>query len=178
MDSKNCTNPNCIGTNPQPLASFSKNKATKDGLRYFCKMCDSVYRKENREKRTAYNRVWNENNPDYMQKYHGQWNKNNPDKVKAKGDKWAKNNKDKKAAKQMKRQAKKLNATPPWLTKKQNDQITGFYTLAKELQWLSEEPLNVDHIIPLQGENVSGLHVPWNLQILPKSMNLKKGNKV
>jgi 5-methylcytosine-specific restriction endonuclease McrA len=71
-----------------------------------------------------------------------------------------------------------MKATPLWLTKEQKKEILEFYSLAKELQWLSEEPLHVDHIVPLQGKEVCGLHVPWNLQIIPKSMNLRKKNRL
>lgn len=67
-----------------------------------------------------------------------------------------------------------LRATPPWLTKGQRQEIKEWHSLAKELQWLSEEKLTVDHIIPIGGKNVSGLHVPWNLQILPHSSNCSK----
>lgn len=38
--------------------------------------------------------------------------------------------------------------------------------------------LTVDHIIPLQGEFVSGLHVPWNITFISRSENTSKGNRV
>jgi 5-methylcytosine-specific restriction endonuclease McrA len=90
---------------------------------------------------------------------------------------WAKANRGKLNAKRAKRRSVKLQATPKWLTEKHHQDMEDTYVLARELQWLSEEKLEVDHIIPLQGKDVSGLHVPWNLQILPKSMNRSKGNR-
>ena len=77
----------------------------------------------------------------------------------------------------MKHKNLKTRRTPTWLTKDQLEEIEQFYIDAKELQWLAEEPLHVDHIVPLNGRNVSGLHVPWNLQILSRTANIKKSNR-
>ena len=61
-----------------------------------------------------------------------------------------------------------LNNIPAWTTRKQ---LQVFYDMAADLG------LEVDHIIPLQGENVCGLNVPSNLQILHQSKNQSKQNK-
>jgi hypothetical protein len=68
-------------------------------------------------------------------------------------------------------------ATPKWVDRGLKKQVAEFYKIAEELQWLSNEPLHVDHIVPLRGAEVCGLHVPWNLQVLPASENLTKSNK-
>lgn len=77
-----------------------------------------------------------------------------------------------------KRRAAILKATPPWLTVEHWEEIKELYQIAKDLQWLSEDELEVDHIIPLQGKNICGLHVPWNLQVIPRKANQRKGNKL
>jgi hypothetical protein len=77
----------------------------------------------------------------------------------------------------MKYHASKLNATPTWLTKQQLEEIQTVYVLAKECELLSGDKYHVDHIIPLQGKGVCGLHVPWNLQVLPADINISKGNR-
>ena len=89
---------------------------------------------------------------------------------------WRLLNKDKHAAKQRRREAAKLKRTPQWLTSGHHAEINNMYWLAADLQKVSGEKYHVDHIVPLQGKNVSGLHVPWNLQILPADMNCKKSN--
>ena len=74
------------------------------------------------------------------------------------------------------RRARKLNATPSWLSEEDKKQIERIYKVCSKVSEKTNRPHDVDHIVPLQGENVCGLHVPWNLQILPASMNRSKNN--
>ena len=68
-------------------------------------------------------------------------------------------------------------ATPIWLTAEQKQEIKNVYLEAQALRKATGKRFEVDHIEPLLGEEVCGLHVPWNLQILLKEDNLKKSNK-
>lgn len=74
--------------------------------------------------------------------------------------------------------ADKIQRTPKWLTKFDLDYIRHLYIQAKELESLDGIKRHVDHIIPLRGKNVSGLHVPWNLEIITAEENIRKGNRI
>jgi hypothetical protein len=78
-------------------------------------------------------------------------------------------------AKQNARRAMKLQAMPKWLTQKQRAEIKALYRKARELSTTTLFQWHVDHIIPLNGTNICGLHVPWNLQLLPAEINSSKG---
>ena len=126
---------------------FHKAKKEKDGFQAYCKDCKTEYQKNNAKKHNLSAKIWRKNNP------------------------------DKRAATHAKRRAEKLQATPQWLTKEQFLQIEGFYKLAKLMEKQLGGKYDVDHIVPFNGSNVSGLHVPWNLQVLTKKENIKKSNK-
>jgi len=76
------------------------------------------------------------------------------------------------------RRKKHRSATPKWLTAEQKRQMRQVYIDAMTVTRITGVPYVVDHIIPLNGENVSGLHVPWNLQVMTREENLKKSNKL
>jgi hypothetical protein len=76
-----------------------------------------------------------------------------------------------------KRRAKKLQCTPKWLTEDHFNQIGMIYCMSDMMTKSTGVPHHVDHIIPLQGKTVNGLHVPWNLQVIPAVDNFKKSNK-
>jgi hypothetical protein len=67
--------------------------------------------------------------------------------------------------------------TPKWLDEIAFDRIKNEYQLAALLSKLTGSSWHVDHIIPLQGKLVSGLHVPSNLRVLPALENISKKNK-
>jgi hypothetical protein len=153
------------------LDLFGKNKSRKDGLADECRPCkqqqDREYAAQHREEAKQRASKWYYSNKEYANTQH-----------KIYGFKWRKENKDKNTAKENRRRALKLHATPSWLTKEQHQQIDSFYWLAKLQEELTDTKYHVDHIVPLKGKTVCGLHVPWNLQLLSAKDNLSKSNKV
>ena len=103
------------------------------------------------------------------------WNKLNFAKRNTYSKKHAKENPEQYAAKTAKRRAAKLQRTPAW--DPHAHLIIAKYQLAAMLSKASGTPYHVDHIIPLQGKKVSGLHTFANLRVIPGSDNVKKSNK-
>lgn len=175
------------GFTPKP-ANLYGMKTCRKGLHQYepsgnnpeCPECkrtrQTAWAKNNPEKNKAYGYKWRKNNPDKAKANNANWQKANPDKINARNRAWVKANPGKRNARSALYRAMKIQATPSWLTEQQIKEIRSFYILAKELQWLSSNPLEVDHIVPLQGDNVCGLHVPWNLQILDRPLNISKSN--
>lgn len=114
---------------------------------------------------------WVEANRERSNEIKRRYAKNNPGKVAASKRKWSKANSKKELAKCRKYQASKKNATPAWLTKEQIKEMQDIYVNCPE-------GYEVDHIVPLQGREVKGLHVPWNLRYMRISDNRKKSNKL
>lgn len=137
-----------------------------------------VWAESNREKVLAQKKAWREANREKIAAYSRAHYGANVDKIKAYRTAWERINQYKRRAIKARRRASKMQATPKWITKADFAAIEEWYQLAKDLQWLSEEKLHVDHIIPLQGKNVCGLHIASNLQILPASENIRKGNRL
>lgn len=91
--------------------------------------------------------------------------------------KWKLANPAKNAAARMKYHATKLQRTPKWLTALDLDHIRLFYEAASFMSQETGVKFQVDHVLPLRGEEVSGLHVPLNLQVITAEENVKKWNK-
>jgi 5-methylcytosine-specific restriction endonuclease McrA len=76
------------------------------------------------------------------------------------------------------RKRRHREATPKWLTPAERLQMRDLYVQARKMTELTRERYVVDHIVPLRGEEVCGLHVPWNLRVITQEENLKKSNKL
>ena len=79
------------------------------------------------------------------------------------------------AACKARHRARLLSATPSWADQKT---ITSFYAEARRASLKTGVVHHVDHIVPLKGKTVCGLHVPWNLQVLTAFANQSKGNRL
>lgn len=138
----------------------------------------SAYRKDhyrkNKQYYAEYRENWRSNNQERKRKSDTEYRKANPQVHRKSILKWANKNRPKVNSIAAKRRAAKQNATPSWANL---DDILSFYEEAARLTAETGIEHHVDHIIPLQSENVCGLHIPWNLQVLPAIDNISKGNR-
>ena len=177
------------------VSEFYKDRNGKEGFRSSCKKCDicrvSNYNSNNLEKHAALQKKYYKNNTEVVKATIARYRKT--DKFYSNSVYWPSLSLEYQREASLKftrlnpgyhsyyatrRKNRIKQATPQWLTKEDLELIKDFY---REAQRISEETgvrHHVDHIIPLHGENVSGLHVPNNLQILTEKENLSKGNKV
>ena len=98
-----------------------------------------------------------------------------PDKKRISYQKWYHKNKHVCAAIQAARKSAQVKRTPVWADM---EKIREFYREARALTESTGVEIHVDHIYPLKGDLVSGLHCPENLQLLPSRENLSKSNKL
>lgn len=148
-----------------------------------CKACRAEKRAAwaaaNAEKKKADDRNWRLANANRKRENSKRWAASNPDKVKASRDKWRHNpaTAPMQAEACRSRQAAKINRTPRWLSDADRASMRGQYAMAALMSQLVGVTYHVDHIVPLRGKTVSGLHVPWNLQVIRGATNVQKGNR-
>jgi len=118
---------------------------------------------------------WQKDNIERKRKIRAKWRNENREHHLAYNRDWFTENKDKRAAYEGKRRAMQLQRTPAW--DPDAHLIVAKYQLAAMLTQASGILHHVDHIIPLQGRKVSGLHVFSNLRVIPGAENCQKSNK-
>lgn len=158
----------------KPFLDFNKRFSSEDGLQRMCRLCEKQYKQLRASQEKARSANWYQRNRELKNQKSREWYLANKDLVINKSLQWLKNNPQKSRLINAKKKAVKLNATPSWA-----DQsiIDGMYEAA-EIFRQSGVQMEVDHIIPLRGKTVCGLHTHDNLQLMVRSANAAKSNRV
>lgn len=165
---------------------FYANKRMKDGLNTFCIAChkqDNIARKaKNRQdpsfkqQEKEYRKAYIDTNRDFCNELTRQWREENRAYIAKYAKAYRAKNKARCAYWGQKRLADKIQRTPKWLTDDDWWLIEEMYALATLRTNVTGVKWHVDHIIPLRGKFVSGLHTPANLQVITQAANQRKSN--
>ena len=179
------------------LVACKRGNIAKRNRHGHCLCVDCVAfrnRRSNETKRLGYLAEWQRKNPERCREYSARWIADNKEKRKMivkswrtrhpekvsemsnrAGAKWSKNNKGKRNAITAARRAAIRKRCPLWADR---NAIAAVYVEAARISKETGVPHEVDHIYPLQGKLVSGLHVHNNLRIIKKTDNRSKGNSL
>ena len=169
-----------------PVGTEGRHERRRRLLREY----NAVYREKHKERvqasRAAYkasdkgkaNKAkYEADNPDVAILAKRKWYEQNKEMVCKQAMEFAKAHPSWKASHCAKRRASKLKALPTWLDVDELFLIEEMHHLARLRKDATGFAWHVDHIVPLQGKKVCGLHVPWNMQVIPGSLNSVKGNR-
>lgn len=165
----------------KPIEAFGRCRRSKGGRLPRCSACTR-----------AANKAWRESNPEAAKEHQARYREKDRKARYSSHDRWRKNNPERAAevmlashrkhkgrinANTAARYAARKSGTPAWLTPEQKQQMRETYDLAALATETLGEPYEVDHIVPLRGKRVCGLHVPWNLRVVRAADNRAKGNR-
>ena len=167
--------------------AFYANKRMKDGLNTFCIEChkaDNLARKARmradptfKKAELAYKKAYRERTAEQRAIYMSEWRNQNKEHTLQYGKKYRTDNKARLNYLCQFRKISLIQRTPAWLTQDDLWIIKEAYELASQRTKMFGFSWHVDHNIPLRGKNVSGLHVPTNLRVIPWFENQQKTNK-
>lgn len=132
------------------------------------------YRDKNRQALREKHRAYNAERMQTILERCRQYREQNPDKRKATQRAYRQANPDKGTADAAKRRSALLQRTAPWAD---YNIIRFFYATRTYLAKDTGSEWHVDHVVPLRGRRVSGLHTHHNLVVVPALENIRKGSK-
>lgn len=175
MDAKECTKCRDV----KSLELFAKHSKNKDGLNFWCKQCMSDYRRSyNQTKKAkaasrASSLKHHKANRDRLVADMKVYHQDNRDRILSRQKEYYEQNLPYMLQRASVGRGERAKRNVSWANQQL---IDAYYIEAKRLEELTGIQFHVDHIIPLQGDLVSGLHVETNLQLLPAHENIGKSN--
>jgi hypothetical protein len=154
-------------------ASKARHKKWCEDNADYKKEYDRQYYLANQEKIKARSKSYVDANKEAKRLADKEYYQKNKEKIKANVSKWQKANRSRCTENGARYDASKIQATPKWAN---IERIKCYYSVASMLNREGLEVWTVDHIVPLRGKKVCGLHVENNLRVITKSENSSKRN--